>query len=175
MNIKIIYDLFNVIMEVIYMEGTFYSIIPALLTLVLVLLTRRVLPSLGIGILVGALFIHDFNILASVKEIWNVFYIIFVTDGELNTGNLLLLGFLLLLGIMTAILQASGGSRAFGEWMIKRVKTRIGAQLMTAVLGMIIFIDDYFNSLAVGQRSEEHTSELQSRGHLVCRLLLEKK
>src|SRR5699024_10965730 len=76
---------------------------------------------------------------------------IFVTDGELNTGNLLLLGFLLLLGIMTALLQASGGSRAFGEWMIKRVKTRIGAQLMTAVLGMIIFIDDYFNSLAVGQ------------------------
>ena len=133
------------------MEGTFYSIIPAILMLVLVLLTKRVLPSLGIGILVGALFIHDFNILTSMNEIWNVFSVIFVTDGELNTGNLLLLGFLLLLGIMTALLQASGGSRAFGEWMIKRVKTRIGAQLMTAVLGVIIFIDDYFNSLAVGQ------------------------
>lgn len=133
------------------MEGTFYSIIPAILMLILVLLTRKVLPSLGIGILVGALFIHDFNVTGTIKEIWHVFQIIFYGDGELNTGNLLLLGFLLLLGVMTALLQASGGSKAFGEWMIKRVKTRTGAQLMTAVLGLIIFIDDYFNSLAVGQ------------------------
>lgn len=133
------------------MEGTIFSIIPPIIMLVLVLLTRKVLPSLGIGILVGALFIHDFHIFASLKEIWNVFYVIFITDGDLNVGNILLLLFLLLLGMMTALLQASGGSQAFGEWMIKRVKTRTGAQLMTAVLGFIIFIDDYFNSLAVGQ------------------------
>lgn len=119
--------------------------------LVLVLLTRKVLLSLGAGILVGALFIHDFAIADSLKEIWFAFWEIFYTEGSVNTGNLLLLGFLLLLGIMTALLQASGGSRAFGEWMIKRVKTRAGAQVMTAVLGIIIFIDDYFNALAVGQ------------------------
>ncbi|OZU88580.1 sodium:proton antiporter [Virgibacillus indicus] len=133
------------------MEGTIYSIIPALLMLALVLLTRKVLLSLGAGIIVGALMIHDFNILETVKEIWTIFYEIFVSEGALNTGNLLLLSFLLLLGVMTAFLQASGGSRAFGEWMMKRVKTRTGAQIMTAVLGLIIFIDDYFNSLAVGQ------------------------
>ncbi|MFZ3576752.1 Na+/H+ antiporter NhaC family protein [Virgibacillus sp. DJP39] len=132
------------------MEGTIYSLIPAILMLILVLLTKRVLLSLGIGIVVGALFIHDFNVVSSIEEIWTVFYQIFYSEG-LNIGSLLLLGFLLLLGIMTAFLSASGGSRAFGEYMIKRVKTRTGAQLMTAFLGVIIFIDDYFNALAVGQ------------------------
>lgn len=133
------------------MEGTIFSIIPAVLMLVLVLLTRNVLISLGTGILIGALFIHDFAILDSIREIWTIFYEIFILDGALNTGNILLIAFLLLLGMMTAFLQASGGSRAFGEWMIKRVKTRRGAQIMTPVLGLVIFIDDYFNSLAVGQ------------------------
>lgn len=133
------------------MEGTIYSIIPALIMLVLVITTRKILLSLGSGIIIGALFIHDFNVLQAVKEIWYVFYEIFVSEGAANTGNLQLIGFLLLLGIMTAFLQASGGSRAFGDWMMKRVKTRRGAQLMTGVLGLIIFIDDYFNSLAVGQ------------------------
>ncbi|RLL46520.1 Na+/H+ antiporter NhaC family protein [Oceanobacillus piezotolerans] len=133
------------------MEGTIYSIIPAVLMLILVIVTRKVLLSLGAGIILGALFIHDFSPLASLKEIWTVFYGIFISEGALNTGNILLLAFLLLLGMMTAFLQASGGSRAFGEWMMKRVKTRVGAQLMTGILGMIIFIDDYFNSLAVGQ------------------------
>lgn len=133
------------------MVGTIYSIIPAILMLVLVLLTRRVLLSLGAGIIVGALFIHDFAIWPSIKEIWSVFYEIFISDGSLNVGNLLLLGFLLLLGSMTAFLQASGGSKAFGDWIIQRVKTRRGAQLSTAALGVMIFIDDYFNSLAVGQ------------------------
>lgn len=133
------------------MEGTIYSIIPAILMLILVLLTRRVLLSLGAGIIVGALFIHDFAIWASIKEIWTVFYENFVTEGSLNVDNLLLLGFLLLLGSMTAFLQASGGSKAFGDWIIQRIKTRRGAELSTASLGVMIFIDDYFNSLAVGQ------------------------
>ncbi|UJL45193.1 Na+/H+ antiporter NhaC family protein [Virgibacillus sp. NKC19-16] len=133
------------------MEGTILSIIPAVIMLILVLLTRKVLISLGAGILIGALFIHDFAIWDTIKEIGTVFYEIFVLDGALNTGNILLISFLLLLGIMTAFLQASGGSRAFGEWMVKHVKTRTGAQIVTPVLGLIIFIDDYFNSLAVGQ------------------------
>src|SRR4051812_7109020 len=112
------------------MEGTIYALIPALIMLILVLVTRKVLLSLGTGIIVGALFIHDFNIVESMKEVWLVFYQIFFVDGSPNWGNILLLVFLFLLGIMTAFLQASGGSRAFGEWMIKRVKTRAGAQVM---------------------------------------------
>ncbi|MEN2768366.1 Na+/H+ antiporter NhaC family protein [Ornithinibacillus xuwenensis] len=133
------------------MEGTIYSIIPAIMMLILVLLTRKVLLSLGIGIVIGALFIHDFKVLEGLKEIWAVFFGIFISEGALNTGDLQLIGFLLLLGIMTAFLQASGGSRAFGDWMISRIKTRRSAQLMAPILGIIIFIDDYFNALAVGQ------------------------
>ncbi|MDY0405227.1 Na+/H+ antiporter NhaC family protein [Virgibacillus sp. 179-BFC.A HS] len=133
------------------MIGTFYSIIPALIMLLLVVLTRKVLLSLGAGIIIGALFIHNFHIGGSIQEIWQVFAEIFYQDGAWNTGNLLLLLFLLLLGTMTALLQATGGSRAFGEWASKRIKTRAGAQLMTVILGIVIFIDDYFNALAVGQ------------------------
>lgn len=133
------------------MVGTFYSLIPALVMLVLVIVTKRILLSLGAGIVLGAFFIHEFNILDSLQEVWLVFYEIFVVDGSLNVDNLFLFAFLLLLGIMTAFLQGSGGSRAFGEWMLKHVKTRTGAKLMTGVLGVIIFIDDYFASLAVGQ------------------------
>lgn len=134
-----------------FMEGTIFSLIPAIIMLLLVLLTRKVLLSLGAGILVGALFIHDFNVIGSLKEIWTVFYGIFISDGVFNTGDMQLIGFLLLLGIMTAFLQASGGSQAFGDWMISKVKTRRGAQLMAPIFGIIIFIDDYFNALAVGQ------------------------
>ncbi|SEP94887.1 Na+/H+ antiporter NhaC [Virgibacillus subterraneus] len=133
------------------MEGTIFSIIPAVIMLVLVLLTRKVLLSLGAGIIVGALFIHDFAVVDSIQEIGIIFYNIFISDGSINIGNIYLLSFLLLLGMLTAFLTASGGSRAFGDWMINRVRTRNGAQVMTAIMGLIIFIDDYFNSLAVGQ------------------------
>lgn len=140
-----------ILLGVASMVGEIQSIIPAVIMLVLVLLTRKVLLSLGTGIIIGALFIHHFNVFQAAKEIWLSFYKIFISEGALNMGNIYLIGFLLLLGIMTAFLQASGGSRAFGEWMVQHVKTRTGAQVMTAVLGLIIFIDDYFSSLAVGQ------------------------
>lgn len=139
------------------MVGTVYSIIPALVMLVLVLLTRKVLLSLGTGIVIGALFIHEFHVIDTLKEIVQVFVAIFYSSEGIEIGNILLLLFLVLLGIMIAFLQASGGSRAFGEWMIKRVRTRTGSQLMTVLLGFIIFIDDYFSSLAVGQISRPLT------------------
>src|SRR5699024_10870340 len=103
----------------------------------------------------------------SIIDIWSVFYEIFISDGSLNVGNLLLLGFLLLLGSMTAFLQAPGGSKAFGDWIIQRVKTRRGAQLSTAALGVMIFIDDYFNSLEVGQIARPMTDR-----HHISRLIL---
>ncbi|MRH44714.1 Na+/H+ antiporter NhaC family protein [Aquibacillus halophilus] len=133
------------------MEGTIFSLIPALLMLILVIVTRRVLLSLGVGVVVGAFMLHNFNLLGSLNEIWLVFRNVFVTDEGANTGNLYLFGFLLLLGITTAFMTASGGSKAFGDWAIKKVKTRKGGQILPAILGVIIFIDDYFNSLAVGQ------------------------
>ncbi|UOQ46661.1 Na+/H+ antiporter NhaC family protein [Gracilibacillus caseinilyticus] len=139
------------------MEGTIFSLIPAILMLALVLFTRSILISLGTGIVVGALLIHEFNIWKSLQQIWFVFRDIFYTSDGLNLSSIYLLLFLLLLGIMTVIMTASGGSKAFGDWAIHKVKARRGAQLVPPVLGVIIFIDDYFNSLAVGQVSRPLT------------------
>ncbi|SIS71877.1 Na+/H+ antiporter NhaC family protein [Salimicrobium salexigens] len=133
------------------MEGTIYSLIPAVLMLILVIATRQVLLSLGLGILIGAFMLTGFDITGTLSLLWQEFSTIFYTEGALNIGNLYLLSFLLLLGVMTAFMTASGGSRAFGKWAISRVKTKRSASLVPAVLGIIIFIDDYFNALAVGQ------------------------
>ncbi|MFS1517399.1 Na+/H+ antiporter NhaC family protein [Bacillus sp. SCS-151] len=139
------------------MSGTIYSLIPPLLAILMVIVTRRVLLSLGVGILSAALLLHEFSITEAGKSMWGSFSAIFVSDGALNTWNVYIIFFLLLLGLITAFISISGGSRAFGEWALKRVKTRVGAHLVTAFLGIIIFIDDYFNSLAVGQVSRPLT------------------
>jgi len=133
------------------MEFGILSLIPPIIMLVLVLLTRQVLLSLGAGIVVGAFMLNSFDIVASLDEIWTSFYQIFYADGSVQYGSIQLLSFLILLGITTAFMTASGGSYAFGDWAIKRIRTRKGAQTMPGILGLIIFIDDYFNSLAVGQ------------------------
>ncbi|MFC7063992.1 Na+/H+ antiporter NhaC family protein [Halobacillus seohaensis] len=139
------------------MEGTIFSLIPALLMLILVIVTRKVILSLGIGIIVGAFMLTGFNIVEGLELIWMNFYSIFISDGVFNTGNLYLLTFLLLLGVTTAFMTASGGSRAFGKWAVDKIQTRRGAKLVPALLGIIIFIDDYFNALAVGQVSRPVT------------------
>lgn len=132
--------------------GSIYSLIPALLMLVLVVLTRRIYLSLGTGIIVGALMLQDFNVVDTTVEIWTVFLNIFYnTDDGLNYASIYLLAFLLLLGVLTAVMIATGGSRAFGRFASRHVKSRRGAQVVPAVLGILIFIDDYFNALAVGQ------------------------
>src|SRR5699024_5331579 len=132
------------------MENTIWSIVPPILAIVMVLLTRRVLLSLGVGIIASAFFIASFHITDSLALIWESFKLVFVEDGALNTWNIYILLFVLMLGILTAFVSMMGGTRAFGDWMIKRVKTRAGAQIMTMFLGIIIFVDDYFNSLTVG-------------------------
>jgi tetracycline resistance efflux pump len=148
------------------MSGTIYSIIPPIIALLMVILTRRVLLSLGVGILSAAFVLHG-NVLKNegvgawlqdvLLTIWTSIKAVFVSDGALNTWNVYIILFLLILGIITAFISISGGSRAFGEWAQKKVKTRTGAQLLAAVLGIIIFIDDYFNALAVGQVSRPIT------------------
>ncbi|MBU0905323.1 MAG: Na+/H+ antiporter NhaC family protein, partial [Firmicutes bacterium] len=132
------------------MSGTIFSILPPILAIVMVLITRRVLLSLGAGVVLGALLIHSFAPVDSLATLWKSFQITF-WDGGLNTYNVFILLFLFLLGIITAFVSLSGGSRAFAEWAVKHIKTRRGAKLLTAFLGIIIFIDDYFNALAVGQ------------------------
>lgn len=133
------------------MSNSIWSIIPPLLAILMVLLTKRVLLSLGVGIIFSALFIVKFHILEASSLIFAAFKQVFWEDAAINTWNVYIILFIFLLGIITSFVSMMGGTRAFGDFMIHRVKTRIGAQLMTMVLGIALFIDDYFNSLTVGQ------------------------
>ncbi|MEB1808999.1 MAG: Na+/H+ antiporter NhaC family protein [Bacillaceae bacterium] len=139
------------------METSILSLIPPVLALVLVILTRRVLISLGAGIIAGALLLNGFDPISSLTQIFTIVAAIFYVDGAINDWELYIIFFLLLLGMLASLIALSGGSRAFGEWALQRVKTRVGAQLVTVVLGIIIFIDDYFNSLTVGNVSRPLT------------------
>lgn len=139
------------------MTNTIFSLIPPLLAIAMVIVKKRVLLSLGTGIVSAALLLAEFNIIDTLKIAFVSFKNIFIADGGINTWNVYIILFLLVLGVITAFITISGGSRAFGEWAMKRVKTRAGAQIIGAVLGIIIFIDDYFNALAVGQISRPIT------------------
>lgn len=132
------------------MENTIFSILPPLLAIVMVLVTKRVLLSLGVGIVSAALLVESFSPIDSLIILWDSFITSFWDDG-LNMYNIYILSFILMLGVITAIVSLSGGSTAFAAWAVKRIKTNRGSKLLTAFLGIIIFVDDYFNALAVGQ------------------------
>src|SRR5699024_5765879 len=117
----------------------------------LAIATRKVLISLGLGVLAAAVLIAEFNPLATLREVWDAFAVIFWEDGAVNTWYVYILIFLLLLGVIAAFIMMSGGTRALADWAMTRVRGRRGAQGVPAVLGLVIFIDDYFNALAVGQ------------------------
>ncbi|MDO4626879.1 MAG: Na+/H+ antiporter NhaC family protein [Pasteurellaceae bacterium] len=127
-----------------------WSILPAVLALGLAIATRRVLISLSIGILVGALMLANFNPIDSVIYIKNSFISLLYNEDGINTNNICIILFLLLLGILTSLLTVSGSNQAFANWAQQHIKGRRGAKLMAACLVFITFIDDYFHSLAVG-------------------------
>ncbi len=126
------------------MYATFWALVPPVVAIILALITKEAYSSLFIGILVGALFQCDFAPVATLDTVINNG---FISAIEGNAGIFL---FLVLLGIIVALVNASGGSAAFGRWAQKNIKTRVGAMLATFVLGILIFIDDYFNCLTVG-------------------------
>ena len=126
------------------MTGTFWALVPPLLAIILALLTKEVYTSLFAGVLLGALFAAKFNVIQTLDLI--------VVDGLSASvadlaGNLC---FLVILGILVAMVNKSGGSAAFGRWAEKNIKSKVGAQIATFILGVLIFIDDYFNCLTVG-------------------------
>ena len=126
--------------------STAMALAPPIIAIVLALITKEVYSSLFIGVLAGALLYSNFNIIGAVDAIVNEGLIANVGDSW-NAGILI---FLVLLGIMVALVNAAGGSAAFGRWAKTHVKTRVGAQLAAFALGVLIFIDDYFNCLTVG-------------------------
>ncbi|MDP0561958.1 MAG: Na+/H+ antiporter NhaC family protein [Candidatus Endonucleobacter sp. (ex Gigantidas childressi)] len=136
-------------MELLDYSHSAFSLATPATAILLAIITRKVLLSLGIGIIVGSLLLTGYNPLNSITYIIRIFVEVFWKDG-LNENNFFILLFLLLLGVITSLISLSGGARAFGEWARHRVKSRQGAQLIIVALGLLIFIDDYFNSLAVG-------------------------
>lgn len=126
--------------------ATVWSLIPPVVAIGLALITKEVYSSLFIGILVGAAFASDFSFEGTVTHIFRG-GIISVLTSESNVGILV---FLVILGAIVSLMNRAGGSAAFGRWASKRIKSRIGAQIATIILGILIFIDDYFNCLTVG-------------------------
>ncbi len=128
------------------MYATFWSLVPALVAIVLALITKEVYSSLFAGIVIGALFYSAFDLEMATLHVLETGIVGSLTDSY-NAGNLV---FLVLLGTLVCLMNKAGGSAAFGQWAIKRIKTRVGAQLATVGLGCLIFVDDYFNCLTVG-------------------------
>ena len=126
--------------------GTFWSLVPPLVAIALALITKEVYSSLFVGILVGALFYSNFSFEGTVLHVFQGGMISVLTSAY-NMGILI---FLVILGAMVCLMNRAGGSAAFGRWASKRIKTRAGAEIATIVLGVLIFIDDYFNCLTVG-------------------------
>ena len=127
--------------------NSFWALVPPIVAIGLALITKEVYSSLFIGILVGACFYAKFNF----EGIMNHLFI----DGLVGTAlsdsyNVGILVFLVILGVMVALMNKSGGAAAFGKWSAQKIKGRTGAQLATICLGVLIFIDDYFNCLTVG-------------------------
>ena len=128
--------------------GTFWSLLPPIVAIVLALISKEVYSSLFLGCLVGALLVSNYAPWETLVQLVEGDNGIVTTVSD--SGNIAIIVFLVVLGIMVDLMNKTGGSEAFGRWAKKAVKTRAGAQLMTMLLGVLIFIDDYFNCLTVG-------------------------
>ncbi len=126
--------------------ATFLALLPPIIAIVLALITKEVYSSLVIGIVVGGVIYAGGNFEKTLTHVVLDGFVANIADSY-NVGILM---FLILLGALVAIMNKAGGSAAFGRWATKHIKTRIGAQCATIVLGILIFIDDYFNCLTVG-------------------------
>ena len=125
------------------MEFGWLSIIPPMIAIILALVTKEVISSLLVGIMAGALIFTQGSIMGMIETT-------FAVMGDKMAANVNILIFLGLLGALVVIVTKGGGSAAYGNWAVQKIKTRRGAALATGVLGCVIFIDDYFNCLTVG-------------------------
>lgn len=128
------------------MYATFWALIPPVVAIVLALITKEVYSSLFIGIVIGGLFYSDFRFEMTMNHVFQDGLVGVLTDSY----NMGILVFLVVLGILVCMMNKAGGSAAFGRWATTYIKSKVGAQLATILLGVLIFIDDYFNCLTVG-------------------------
>lgn len=123
--------------------GTIWAILPPVIAIALALLTKEVYTSLFVGIFAGAMLYTNFNVIDSLETIFNII-------GEKTGDNICIVIFLVFLGVLVNLMSRSGASAAYGKWASKSIKSRRGALLATSGLGVLIFVDDYFNCLTVG-------------------------
>lgn len=128
------------------MYATFWGLVPPLVAIVLALITKEVYSSLFVGILAGGIFYSGFSFEGTVNHIFQNGFIGVLSD-RYNVGILV---FLVILGTLVSMMNKAGGSAAFGRWASLHIKSRVGAQMATILLGCMIFVDDYFNCLTVG-------------------------
>lgn len=126
--------------------ATWWALVPPVVAIVLALATKEVYSSLFFGIAFGAVLYSGGSFEGTVLHVFNDGFIKVLTD-PYNMGILI---FLVLLGAIISLMNRAGGSAAFGRWAEGRLKTRTGAQLSTILLGLLVFVDDYFNCLTVG-------------------------
>ena len=128
------------------MTPSFVSLLPPIIAIALALITKEVYSSLFVGILCGGLLFSGFSFVGTMEHVF--------VDGMIGSlsdaWNVGILIFLVILGGMVMLMNRAGGSAAFGRWSVEHVKSKVGAQICTIVLGVLIFIDDYFNCLTVG-------------------------
>lgn len=129
-----------------YFYMTIWSLLPPVIAIGLALITKEVYSSLFVGIVIGGLLYSNFSFEGTLTHVFNDGIVTVLAD-PYNVGILI---FLVILGIMVVLMNKAGGSAAFGRWASSHIKTRAGAQLATIALGVLIFIDDYFNCLTVG-------------------------
>lgn len=125
------------------MQETIWALVPAVIAIVLALITKEVYVSLLIGILSGALFFTNFHPLDALETTFTIM-------SEKVGSNMNIIIFLVLLGMIVALMSKSGASRAYGNWASRSIKSKRGALAATSGLGALIFVDDYFNCLTVG-------------------------
>lgn len=128
------------------MYATCLALVPPIVAIGLALITKEVYSSLFIGILVGGLFYSNFSFEGTVSHVFDDGFLSVLSDSY-NVGILI---FLVILGVIVSLMNRAGGSAAFGRWASSKIKSRAGSQLATIALGVLIFIDDYFNCLTVG-------------------------
>ncbi|WP_294985381.1 Na+/H+ antiporter NhaC family protein [uncultured Fibrobacter sp.] len=129
-----------------YFHGTFWALVPSVVAIVLALITKEAYSSLFVGVLIGGLFISQ----GSFPEFLDAVFKNGVVKQVSDPWNVGILFFLVMLGAMVALMNKSGAAAAFGNWAKLHIKSKVGAQLATIILGVLIFVDDYFNCLTVG-------------------------
>ena len=137
--------------------ATAWAVLPPLIAIVLALITKEVYSSLFLGVLVGGILYAGADFDGIVNHVLQDGLIASLTDGW-NVGILI---FLVILGIIVALMNLSGGSKAFGAWALRHVRTRVAAEIATVLLGIVIFVDDYFNCLTVGSVMKPVTDEFK--------------